>query len=209
MGVPAAVPWVLLALQGLGMVRQHYSQQQQSKFQEEQMRNQSAALKKFAGQMYSMQNQQAQGVMQTGERSARAIENQGQWKLRYMEDAGKRQIGEYTARVGSSGVVIGQGSARRAILYQARANGLAQRLQAAETKRMAAETRYGANTQAHFMSKSAKINRDNYLVSAGNWSQQADFMARSRPAMAMSNFTSGMSNIIRTQSMLKEDAVWG
>ena len=51
MGVPAAVPWVLLALQGLGMVRQHYSQQQQSKFQEEQMRNQSAALKKFAGQM--------------------------------------------------------------------------------------------------------------------------------------------------------------
>jgi len=209
MGVPAAVPWVLLALQGLGMVRQHYSQQQQSKFQEEQMRNQSAALKKFAGQMYSMQNQQAQGVMQTGERSARAIENQGQWKLRYMEDAGKRQIGEYTARVGSSGVVIGQGSARRAILYQARANGLAQRLQAAETKRMAAETRYGANTQAYFMSKSAKINRDNYLVSAGNWSQQADFMARSRPAMAMSNFTSGMSNIIRTQSMLKEDAVWG
>ena len=209
MSAAVVLPWVLAALQGLGMVRQHYSQQQQSKFQEEQMRNQSAALKKFAGQMYSMQNQQAQGVMQTGERSARAIENQGQWKLRYMEDAGKRQIGEYTARVGSSGVVIGQGSARRAILYQARANGLAQRLQAAETKRMAAETRYGANTQAYFMSKSAKINRDNYLVSAGNWSQQADFMARSRPAMAMSNFTSGMSNIIRTQSMLKEDAVWG
>ena len=209
MGVPAAVPWVLLALQGLGMVRQHYSQQQQSKFQEGQMRDQSEALQKFANQMYGSANQKAQVTMQSGERSARAIENQGQWKLRYMEDAGKRQIGEYTARVGSSGVVIGQGSARRAILYQARANGLAQRLQAAETKRMAAETRYGANTQAYFMSKSAKINRDNYLVSAGNWSQQADFMARSRPAMAMSNFTSGMSNIIRTQSMLKEDAVWG
>jgi hypothetical protein len=208
MGVPAAVPWILLALQGLNMWDQYQQGQKQSKFQEEQMRNQSAALKKFAGQMYSMQNQQAQGVMQTGERSARAIENQGQWKLRYMEDAGKRQIGEYTARVGSSGVVIGQGSARRAILYQARANGLAQRLQAAETKRMAAETRYGANTQAYFMSKSAKINRDNYLVSAGNWSQKADFTAASRPYQGRSTVLGGFSDILKTQTMFEDQAVW-
>ena len=208
MTLPVAVPWVLLALQGLGMVRQHYSQQQQSKFQEGQMRNQSEALQKFANQMYGSANQKAQVTMQSGERSARAIENQGQWKLRYMEEAGKRRLGDMTARIGSSGAVINQGTARNVLIQQGFANQLGLRLQEAETRRMAAETRFGANAQAYFISQTARINRDNYLVSAGNWSQQADFMARSRPAMAMSNFMGGMSNIIRTQSMFGKDAVW-
>ena len=137
------------ALQAFSTYYGMQQQQNQSRFQERMLRRQAAAQKAFANEMYGLSSEQATGVRGQGERSARQLEIQGKYKLMYMEDASKRRIGDMTAKIGASGAVINQGSARNAILTQGRADALGMRLQAAETKRMAAETRYSANTQAY------------------------------------------------------------
>ena len=83
------------------------------------------------------------------------------------------------------------------------------RLQAAESKRRAAETRYSADTQAYYMMKSAGINRRNYMASASNWNQQASFLSASRPYQMMGSVLSGSSRIIQTQMNLpQEQRIW-
>ena len=201
--------WAMFALQAGSTLFGMQQQQQQSRFSEYQLRRQAAAQKAFANEMYGLTSEQATGVRGQGERTARQIEIQGKYKLYYMEDASKRRIGDMTARIGSSGAVINRGSARNAILTQGRADALGMRLQAAETKRMAAETRYSSDTQAYYMMKSAGINRRNYMASASNWNQQASFLAASRPYQAASSLLSGSSSIIQTQMMLpKENRIW-
>ena len=140
--------WAMFALQAGSTLYGMQQQQNQSRFQERMLRRQAAAQKAFANEMYGLTSEQAAGVRGQGERSARQLEIQGKYKLMYMEDASKRRIGDITSKIGASGVVINQGSARNAILTQGRADALGMRLQAAETKRMAAETRYRAYTQA-------------------------------------------------------------
>ena len=201
--------WAMFALQAGSTLFGMQQQQQQSRFSEYQLRRQAAAQKAFANEMYGLTSEQATGVRGQGERTARQIEIQGKYKLYYMEDASKRRIGDMTARIGSSGAVINRGSARNAILTQGRADALGMRLQAAETKRMAAETRYSADTQAYYMMKSAGINRRNYMASASNWNQQANFLSASRPYQATSSLLSGSSSIIQTQMMLpQENRIW-
>ena len=201
--------WAMFALQAGSTLFGMQQQQQQSRFSEYQLRRQAAAQKAFANEMYGLTSEQATGVKGQGERTARQIEIQGKYKLFYMEDASKRRIGDMTARIGSSGAVINRGSARNAILTQGRADALGMRLQAAETKRMAAETRYSSDTQAYYMMKTAGINRRNYMASASNWNQQASFLAASRPYQAASSLLSGSSSIIQTQMMFpKENRIW-
>ena len=201
------VSWSIFALQVGSTLWGMNQQQKQSRFSEYQLRRQAAAQKAFANEMYGLTSEQAAGVRGQGERSARQLEIQGKYKLMYMEDASKRRIGDMTAKIGASGAVINQGSARNAILTQGRADALGMRLQAAETKRMAAETRYSANTQAYYMMRSAGINRRNYMASASNWNQQAFFLAASRPYQQTSSLLSGASSIIQTQSML-DKPIW-
>jgi hypothetical protein len=94
-------------------------------------------------------------------------------------------------------------------MTQARMDNLSMRMQAAETKRMSAETRFGADTQAYYMMKSAGINRRNYMASASNWNQQANFLSASRPYQATSSLLSGSSSIIQTQMMLpQKERIW-
>jgi len=207
--MPVNPAWAMFALQAASTVWGAQQQQKQSRFSEYQLRRQAAAQKAFANEMYGLTSEQATGVRGQGERTARQIETQGKYKLFYMEDASKRRIGDMTARIGSSGAVINRGSARNAILTQGRADALGMRLQAAETKRMAAETRYSADTQAYYMMKSAGINRRNYMASASNWNQQANFLSASRPYQATSSLLSGSSSIIQTQMMLpQENRIW-
>lgn len=205
----AGASWGIFALQAAGTLWGMSQQQKQSRFSEYQLRRQASAQKAFANEMYGHTSEQAHEVKNRGERTARQIETQGKYKLFYMGDASKRRIGDMTARIGSSGAVINRGSARNAILTQGRADALGMRLQAAETKRMAAETRYSADAQAYYMMKSAEINRRNYMASASNWNQQANFLSASRPYQAASSFLSGTSNIIQTQMMLpKKERIW-
>lgn len=199
--------WSIFALQVGSTLWGMNQQQKQSRFSEYQLRRQAAAQKAFANEMYGLTSEQAAGVRGQGERTARQLEIQGKYKLMYMEDASKRRIGDMTAKIGASGAVINQGSARNAILTQGRADALGMRLQAAETKRMAAETRYSANTQAYYMMRSAGINRRNYMASASNWNQQASFLSASRPYQQTSSLLSGASSIIQTQSML-DKPIW-
>ena len=207
--MPAYAAWAMFALQAASTAYGVSQQQKQSRFSEYQLRRQAAAQKAFANEMYGLTSEQATGVRGQGERTARQIETQGKYKLFYMEDASKRRIGDMTSRIGSSGAVINRGSARNAILTQGRADALGMRLQAAETKRMAAETRYSADTQAYYMMKSAGINRRNYMASASNWNQQANFLSASRPYQATSSLLSGSSSIIQTQMMLpQENRIW-
>tara|TARA_R100000781_G_scaffold39504_1_gene27487 strand:+ start:135 stop:755 length:621 start_codon:yes stop_codon:yes gene_type:complete len=201
------VSWSIFALQVGSTLWGMNQQQKQSRFSEYQLRRQAAAQKAFANEMYGLTSEQAAGVRGQGERTARQLEIQGKYKLMYMEDASKRRIGDMTSKIGASGVVINQGSARNAILTQGRADALGMRLQAAETKRMAAETRYSADTQAYYMMKSAGINRRNYMASASNWNQQANFLSASRPYQMMGSLLSGSSSIIQTQSML-DKPIW-
>jgi len=201
------VSWSIFALQVGSTLWGMNEQQKQSRFSEYQLRRQAAAQKAFANEMYGLTSEQAAGVRGQGERTARQLEIQGKYKLMYMEDASKRRIGDMTAKIGGSNVVINQGSARNAILTQGRADALGMRLQAAETKRMAAETRYSADTQAYYMMRSAGINRRNYMASASNWNQQASFLAASRPYQQTSSLLSGASSIIQTQSML-DKPIW-
>ena len=207
--MPAYAAWAMFALQAASTAYGASQQQKQSRFSEYQLRRQAAAQKAFANEMYGLTSEQAAGVRGQGERTARQIETQGKYKLFYMEDASKRRIGDMTARIGSSGAVINRGSARNAILTQGRADALGMRLQAAETKRMAAETRYSADTQAYYMMKSAGINRRNYMASASNWNQQANFLSASRPYQAVGSLLSGSSSIIQTQMMLpQKERIW-
>jgi len=207
--MPAYAAWAMFALQAASTAYGASQQQKQSRFSEYQLRRQATAQKAFANEMYGLTSEQATGVRGQGERTARQIETQGKYKLFYMEDASKRRIGDMTARIGSSGAVINRGSARNAILTQGRADALGMRLQAAETKRMSAETRYSADTQAYYMMKSAGINRRNYMASASNWNQQANFLSASRPYQATSSLLSGSSSIIQTQMMLpQEERIW-
>ena len=199
--------WSIFALQVGSTLWGMNQQQKQSRFSEYQLRRQAAAQKAFANEMYGLTSEQAAGVRGQGERTARQLEIQGKYKLMYMEDASKRRIGDMTAKIGASGAVINQGSARNAILTQGRADALGMRLQAAETKRMAAETRYSADTQAYYMMRSAGINRRNYMASASNWNQQASFLSASRPYQQTSSLLSGASSIIQTQSML-DKPIW-
>ena len=199
--------WAMFALQAGSTLYGMQQQQNQSRFQERMLRRQAAQQRQFANEMYGLTSEQAAGVRGQGERSARQLEIQGKYKLMYMEDASKRRIGDMTSKIGASGVVINQGSARNAILTQGRADALGMRLQAAETKRMAAETRYSADTQAYYMMRSAGINRRNYMASASNWNQQASFLAASRPYQQTSSLLSGASSIIQTQSML-DKPIW-
>ena len=201
------VSWSIFALQVGSTLWGMNEQQKQSRFSEYQLRRQAAAQKAFANEMYGLTSEQAAGVRGQGERTARQLEIQGKYKLMYMEDASKRRIGDMTAKIGASGAVINQGSARNAILTQGRADALGMRLQAAETKRMAAETRYSADTQAYYMMRSAGINRRNYMASASNWNQQANFLSASRPYQQTSSLLSGASSIIQTQSML-DKPIW-
>tara|TARA_R100001594_G_scaffold74943_1_gene109707 strand:- start:541 stop:1161 length:621 start_codon:yes stop_codon:yes gene_type:complete len=201
------VSWSIFALQVGSTLWGMNQQQKQSRFSEYQLRRQAAAQKAFANEMYGLTSEQAAGVRGQGERTARQLEIQGKYKLMYMEDASKRRIGDMTSKIGASGVVINQGSARNAILTQGRADALGMRLQAAETKRMAAETRYSADTQAYYMMRSAGINRRNYMASASNWNQQANFLSASRPYQMMGSLLSGSSSIIQTQSML-DKPIW-
>ena len=208
-GGASAAGWGIFALQGLSTLWGMSQQQKQSRFSEYQLRRQAAAQKAFANEMYGLTSEQAAGVRGQGERTARQIETQGKYKLFYMEDASKRRIGDMTARIGSSGAVLNYGSGRRAIMTQARMDKLSMRMQAAETKRMVAETRYSADTQAHYMMKSAGINRRNYMASASNWNQQANFLSASRPYQAASSLLSGSSSIIQTQMMLpQKERIW-
>ena len=201
--------WSIFALQVGSTLWGMNQQQKQSRFSEYQLRRQAAAQKAFANEMYGLTSEQAAGVRGQGERTARQLEIQGKYKLMYMEDASKRRIGDMTAKIGASGAVINQGSARNAILTQGRADALGMRLQAAETKRMAAETRYSADTQAYYMMKSAGINRRNYMASASNWNQQASFLSASRPYQMMGSVLSGSSSIIQTQMNLpQEQRIW-
>ena len=205
----AYAAWAMFALQAGSTLYGMQQQQNQSRFQERMLRRQAAAQKAFANEMYGLTSEQAAGVRGQGERSARQLEIQGKYKLMYMEDASKRRIGDMTSKIGASGVVINQGSARNAILTQGRADALGMRLQAAETKRMAAETRYSADTQAYYMMKSAGINRRNYMASASNWNQQASFLSASRPYQMMGSVLSGSSSIIQTQMNLpQEQRIW-
>ena len=201
------VSWSIFALQVGSTLWGMNQQQKQSRFSEYQLRRQAAAQKAFANEMYGLTSEQAAGVRGQGARTARQLEIQGKYKLMYMEDASKRRIGDMTAKIGASGAVINQGSARNAILTQGRADALGMRLQAAETKRMAAETRYSADTQAYYMMRSAGINRRNYMASASNWNQQASFLSASRPYQQTSSLLSGASSIIQTQSML-DKPIW-
>ena len=201
--------WSIFALQVGSTLWGMNQQQKQSRFSEYQLRRQAAAQKAFANEMYGLTSEQAAGVRGQGERTARQLEIQGKYKLMYMEDASKRRIGDMTSKIGASGVVINQGSARNAILTQGRADALGMRLQAAETKRMAAETRYSADTQAYYMMRSAGINRRNYMASASNWNQQASFLSASRPYQMRGSLLSGSSSIIQTQMNLpQEQRIW-
>ncbi len=201
------VAQAILIAQGAATLYNMWQQGEQSRFNERMLRMQAEARKKFAHQMYGMTKEQAGLVKQQGNRKADLIERQGKFKMMYMEDAKKRRLGSYFAELGSSGTVANYGSGRNVIMTQARMDGLAMRFQAHETSRMSAETRYGANVKAHYMEKSARINRDNYMASANNMSTQADFMRQQRGYQAFGTLLSGSSSMIQTQSML-DKPIW-
>lgn len=201
-----AAGWILAA-QGAATLYNMWQQGEQSRFNERMLRMQAEARKKFAEDMYGMTKEQAGLVKQQGERQANLIERQGKFKMLYMDDAKKRRTGEFVTKVSASGIVANYGTSRNVIMTQARMDGLAMRFQSHETKRMAAETRYGADTKAYYMEKSARINRDNYMASANNMNTQADFLRSSRPYQQFGTLLSGSSSMIQTQSML-DTPIW-
>ena len=199
--------WAIFAAQAGATLFNMYNQGQQSRFTESMLRRQAAARKKYAEQMYGLTVEQSGLVKQQGERQANLIERQGQFREMFMEDQKKRRTGDFITRLGSSGTVVSGTAGRNAIMTQARMDTLAMRFQAHETKRMAAETRYGADVKAYYMEKSARISRDNYLAQADNMGRQADFLSASRPYQQFGTLLSGGSSMIQTQAML-DTPIW-